>query len=362
MSTSALSSWQLWALLSAAFAALTAIFAKVGVENVNSDYATFIRTIVILMALAVILLATGQFQSPASVSGRTYLFLVLSSLATGASWICYFRALKLGNASQVAPIDKLSVVLVADLRRPVPGREAHRSELAGRRADRVGGGAGRLQVTGRRSVRRRGERKAEERRCHVLDNRRIARRGSLASGDRRLLVPPPSFPRPVSSPSETPPRSTPRLRSNACGCARDSPPAGLPIAPPIRSRSPFGQVVRNAGVAAALAGLGRGCWRGNGVVLRLKRRFAHEASRTQRQAARARTEAAGRRSPVARSGRPPRTPPRERRQGRAASRPVPNLEHFQAKWAPVRRLKMRQILILERVRAQNRYPLLLNPL
>jgi bacterial/archaeal transporter family protein len=113
MNGSALSSWQLWALLSAAFAALTAIFAKVGVANINSDYATFIRTIVILISLALILLATGQFQSPGSVSGRTYLFLVLSGLATCASWICYFRALKLGNASQVAPIDKLSVVLVA---------------------------------------------------------------------------------------------------------------------------------------------------------------------------------------------------------------------------------------------------------
>jgi transporter family protein len=113
MNESAFSSWQAWALLSAAFAALTAIFAKVGVANVNSDYATFIRTIVILLALALILLATGQFQSPASVSGRTYFFLVLSGLATGGSWICYFRALKLGNAAQVAPIDKLSVVLVA---------------------------------------------------------------------------------------------------------------------------------------------------------------------------------------------------------------------------------------------------------
>ena len=109
----ALSSWQFWAVASAAFAALTAIFAKVGVENVNADFATFIRTIVILATLALILFATGQFQAPASVSGRTYLFLLLSGLATGGSWICYFRALKLGNAAQVAPIDKLSVVLVA---------------------------------------------------------------------------------------------------------------------------------------------------------------------------------------------------------------------------------------------------------
>jgi bacterial/archaeal transporter family protein len=109
----AFSSWQFWALASAAFAALTAIFAKIGIENVNSDFATFIRTIVILMTLALILAATGKFQAPGTISGRTYLFLVLSGLATGGSWICYFRALKVGQASQVAPVDKLSVVLVA---------------------------------------------------------------------------------------------------------------------------------------------------------------------------------------------------------------------------------------------------------
>jgi len=105
--------WQTWALLSAAFAALTAIFAKIGIENVNSDFATFVRTLVIICALAAILAGTGQWQSPASVSSRSYAFLVLSGLATGASWICYFRALKLGDASKVAPIDKMSVVLVA---------------------------------------------------------------------------------------------------------------------------------------------------------------------------------------------------------------------------------------------------------
>ncbi len=113
MSSGALSSWQFWAILSAVFAALTAIFAKVGVEAINSDLATLIRTVVILVAIALIVLATGQFQDPAAISGRTYLFLVLSGLATGASWLCYFRALKLGQAAQVAPIDKLSVVLVA---------------------------------------------------------------------------------------------------------------------------------------------------------------------------------------------------------------------------------------------------------
>ncbi|MGA8948855.1 MAG: EamA family transporter [Pseudolabrys sp.] len=107
------STWQLWAVLSAIFAALTAVFAKVGVENVNADFATFIRTIVILVTLAFILLATGQFQSPGAIPPRTYVFLMLSGLATGASWICYFRALKIGDAAKVAPIDKLSVVLVA---------------------------------------------------------------------------------------------------------------------------------------------------------------------------------------------------------------------------------------------------------
>jgi bacterial/archaeal transporter family protein len=106
-------SWQLWAALSAVFAALTAIFAKVGVENVNSDLATLIRTLVVICVLALIVYGTGQLQNPAEISGRTYLFLLLSGLGTGASWLCYFRALKLGNAAQVAPIDKLSVVLVA---------------------------------------------------------------------------------------------------------------------------------------------------------------------------------------------------------------------------------------------------------
>jgi len=99
--------------MSAVFAALTAVFAKVGVENVNSDYATFIRTIVILVILGFILAATGQWQPVGTVSARTYLFLALSGLATGGSWLCYFRALKLGDAARVAPIDKLSVVFVA---------------------------------------------------------------------------------------------------------------------------------------------------------------------------------------------------------------------------------------------------------
>ncbi|EKS33681.1 hypothetical protein HMPREF9696_02801 [Afipia clevelandensis ATCC 49720] len=106
-------SWQMWAVLSAIFAALTAIFAKIGVEDINPDLATFIRTVIVLASFAVLLFATGQFRAPGEVSARTWTFLVLSGLATGASWLCYFRALKLGPATLVAPIDKLSVVLVA---------------------------------------------------------------------------------------------------------------------------------------------------------------------------------------------------------------------------------------------------------
>jgi bacterial/archaeal transporter family protein len=106
-------SWKLWALLSAVFAALTAIFAKIGVENIGSDLATFIRTVVVLLSFLVLLLATGQFATSGPISPRTWTFLILSGLGTGASWLCYFRALKLGPASMVAPIDKLSVVLVA---------------------------------------------------------------------------------------------------------------------------------------------------------------------------------------------------------------------------------------------------------
>jgi transporter family protein len=105
--------WQFWAGLSAVFAALTAIFAKIGIENVGSDFATFIRTIVILIAFTGILWGLGEFQPLSSITPKTWLFLTLSGLATGASWLCYFRALKIGNAAQVAPIDKLSVVLVA---------------------------------------------------------------------------------------------------------------------------------------------------------------------------------------------------------------------------------------------------------
>lgn len=105
--------WLIWALASAVFAAMTAIFAKLGLQGINSDFATFIRTWVILLALALFLSYTKKWQPLTSLSGKNWLFLILSGLATGASWVAYFKALQMGNASQVAPIDKMSVVLVA---------------------------------------------------------------------------------------------------------------------------------------------------------------------------------------------------------------------------------------------------------
>ena len=110
MSTS--NGWFFWALLSAVFAALTAIFAKVGLEGINSDLATLVRTAVIIVVLAAFVYATGKWSNPLELSSKTWLFLVLSGLATGASWVCYFRALKIGDASKVAPVDKLSLLLV----------------------------------------------------------------------------------------------------------------------------------------------------------------------------------------------------------------------------------------------------------
>ncbi|WP_127089734.1 EamA family transporter [Aquabacter cavernae] len=110
---SVIGSWQFWAVGSAAFAALTAIFAKVGVGGINSDLATLIRTVVIVAVIGLLVAGTGAWQPLETISTRTWLFLVLSGLATGASWLCYFRALQMGPAGQVAPVDKLSVVLVA---------------------------------------------------------------------------------------------------------------------------------------------------------------------------------------------------------------------------------------------------------
>jgi len=105
--------WFFWALLSAVFAALTAIFAKIGLTGIDSDLATLVRTGIIAVVLSAFVIATGKWTNPLSLPGKTLLFLLLSGLATGASWVCYFRALKLGEASKVAPVDKLSLVLVA---------------------------------------------------------------------------------------------------------------------------------------------------------------------------------------------------------------------------------------------------------
>jgi transporter family protein len=107
--------WFVWALGSALFAALTAILAKIGLEGVDSDLATLLRTFVIAATLGGIVVATGKWQDPLVLPHRALAFLVLSGLATGASWLCYFRALKVGDASRVAPVDKLSVLLVAVL-------------------------------------------------------------------------------------------------------------------------------------------------------------------------------------------------------------------------------------------------------
>ena len=104
--------WRVFALGSAFFAALTAIFGKVGVSEINSNLATFYRTLVILGVSALLVSARQEWQAPATLSTRGLFFLVLSGAATGLSWLCYFRALQMAPASRVAPIDKLSVVLV----------------------------------------------------------------------------------------------------------------------------------------------------------------------------------------------------------------------------------------------------------
>lgn len=120
------SAWLPWALGSAVFAALTAIFAKIGLDGIDPDLATLLRTFVIVVVLGAFVAATGKWSNPAALPLRPMLFIVLSALATGASWVCYFRALSLGGAAQVAPVDKLSVVLVALLavaflgERPLP--------------------------------------------------------------------------------------------------------------------------------------------------------------------------------------------------------------------------------------------------
>lgn len=105
--------WFYWAACSAMFAALTAIFAKLGLQGVDSDLATLIRTCIIALLLALFVYIAGKWSDPLALPGRTWLFLILSALATGASWVCYFRALQIGTASKVVAVDKFSLVLVA---------------------------------------------------------------------------------------------------------------------------------------------------------------------------------------------------------------------------------------------------------
>jgi len=105
--------WFFWAILSAIFAAMTAIFAKLGLKGVDSDFATLLRTFLIFVVLSGFVYFSGKWSDPFALSPKNWLFLSLSALATGASWIFYFRALQLGDASKVAPVDKFSLVLVA---------------------------------------------------------------------------------------------------------------------------------------------------------------------------------------------------------------------------------------------------------
>ena len=105
--------WVVWALSAAVFAAATAILAKIGLRDIDPDFATLIRTVVILAVLGVFVAFTGKWSNPFALDTRALTLLTLSGLATGASWVCYFRALQLGDVAKVAPVDKLSVVLVA---------------------------------------------------------------------------------------------------------------------------------------------------------------------------------------------------------------------------------------------------------
>lgn len=123
--------WFLWAALSAVFAALTTIFAKIGVQGVDADLATLIRTVIILLVLSVFVAIAGKWSNPLDLSSRTWFYLGLSGLATGASWVCYFRALQNGDASKVAPVDKFSLVLVAVFAFAVLGERPSMREWVG---------------------------------------------------------------------------------------------------------------------------------------------------------------------------------------------------------------------------------------
>lgn len=124
-------SWQLWAVLSAGFAALTAVLAKAGVRDIAPDVATMVRTAVVLVVASGIVVLTNQVGAVMQLDRRSIGWLVLSGSATGASWLCYFRALKLGPTASVASVDKLSVVIVASLAWGIWGEKLDATALAG---------------------------------------------------------------------------------------------------------------------------------------------------------------------------------------------------------------------------------------
>jgi len=107
--------WFIFAILSAIFAALTSILAKIGIEGVNSNLATAVRTIVVVLMAWLMVFITGSQNGLMDISKKSWIFLILSGLATGASWLCYYKALQIGEASKVVPIDKLSIVITVDL-------------------------------------------------------------------------------------------------------------------------------------------------------------------------------------------------------------------------------------------------------
>jgi transporter family protein len=128
---SAAGTWFWWALLSATFAALTTIFAKLGLQGVDSDFATLFRTLVIVVLLGAFVASTGKWVNPTTLPPRALGFLVLSALATGASWVCYFRALQVGDATLVASVDKTSLLIVALIAVPFLGERPSARQWAG---------------------------------------------------------------------------------------------------------------------------------------------------------------------------------------------------------------------------------------
>ncbi len=123
--------WVLFAILSAVFAAFTSILAKLGIQNVNSNLATAIRTIVVLLFSWGIVFATGSHKTLSEISNKSYLFLILSGIATGASWLCYYRAIQLSTVSKVVPIDKLSIVITLILAFFILGEQMNAKTVIG---------------------------------------------------------------------------------------------------------------------------------------------------------------------------------------------------------------------------------------